>query len=207
MLTELVDVTFPTTCLACGEWPKPLCNVCVPEFGVHADADGLLYAAQLEERLSSILAAIKDKNRVALMRPLAMGLKPVLTSAIERFSPTVIVCPPSSRRNFRKRGFNPALRLFKAANPSSLQVSDRMLRMRSQPKDQRGLSQSQRMENLRGVFVARQSEHRVLLVDDVATTGATLLAATEALELSGAQVVGSCVLARRFPKSTHSDSN
>jgi predicted amidophosphoribosyltransferase len=79
--------------------------------------------------------------------------------------------------------------------------------MRSQPKDQRGLSQSQRMENLRGVFVARQSEHRVLLVDDVATTGATLLAATEALELSGAQVVGSCVLARRFPKSTHSDSN
>jgi len=79
--------------------------------------------------------------------------------------------------------------------------------MRNQRRDQRGLSQVQRMENLHEVFVARQSEHRILLVDDVATTGATLLAARNALELSGAKVVGSCVLARRFPNSTHSDSN
>ncbi len=206
MLTELVDVTFPPSCLGCGKWPKPLCDECVPEFGVNADSDGLLYAAPLEEKLSSILGAIKDKNRIALIQPLAMGLRPVLTFAIEQFAPTVIACPPSSRRNFRKRGFNPALRLFKAANCSALQVSDRMLKMRNQPRDQRGLGQAQRLENLHGVFIARQSEHRVLLVDDVATTGATLKAATEALELSGAKVVGSCVLARRFPNSTHSES-
>ena len=207
MIAELVDIAFPSTCLACGERPRPLCEGCLPEFGVHSEGEGLIFAAELDERLSNILSALKDKNRVALIRPLASGLRPALLGAIEKFSPTIIACPPSSRHNFRKRGFNPALKLFQTANPTSLVVSDRLLRLRNQPKDQRLLDRLERRKNLEGVFVARKNQHRVLLVDDVATTGSTLAAATKALEMSGAIVVGSCVLARRFSFSSHSDWN
>jgi ComF family protein len=207
MIAELVDIAFPSACLACGERPKPLCEGCLPEFGVHSQGHGLIFAAELDERLSNILSALKDKNRVALIRPLASGLRPALSHAIDKFSPTVIACPPSSRGNFLKRGFNPALKLFQSANPSSLVVSDKILRLQNQPKDQRRLDRLERRKNLEGVFAARRNQHRVLLVDDVTTTGSTLLAATVALEAAGAKVVGSCVLARRFSFSSHGDGN
>ena len=205
MISELLDVAFPSTCLACGEKPKPLCEGCVPEFGINSDANDLHFAAELGEELSNILSALKDKNRIALVRPLAIGLRPVLEHAIRQCSPTIIACPPSSRRNFRKRGFNPAHRLFREANPSQLPVTDRLLRMTFQPRDQRGLDRQERNSNLQGLFSARATSHRVLLVDDVSTTGATLAAAREAFEAAGANVVGSCVLARRYPISSHSN--
>lgn len=207
MIPELVDIAFPSICLACGRKPKPLCEECIPEFGIHTESEASIFAAELGEELSSILSAFKDKNRVALTRPLAIGLRPALLAAVELLSPTIIVCPPSSRRNFRKRGFNPALRLFQAANTTSLSVTDRLLRLKFQPRDQRGLDRFERSSNLQDAFVARPTKHRVLLADDVSTTGATLAAATRALEAAGANVVGSCVLARRFPFSSHSESN
>lgn len=207
MIADLVDLVFPSICLACGRKPKPLCEECIPEFGIHADSETLIYAAELSDELSIILSALKDKNRVALTQPLAIGLRPALLAAVELFSPTVIVCPPSSRGNYRKRGFNPALRLFRAANTTSLRVTERLLRLKFEPRDQRGLGRSERTTNLQDAFQASPSKHRVLLADDVSTTGATLKAAARALELTGAQVVGSCVLARRFPISSHSDWN
>jgi ComF family protein len=207
MIEELVEVIFPSSCLACGKRPNPLCESCIPEFGVYPEGDRLVFAAELEEDLTTILSALKDKNRVALIRPLANGLRPALVFAIEKFTPTLIVCPPTSKRNFRKRGFNPALQLFRAANSSSLEVTDKLLKLRSQPRDQRGLDHQQRKENLEGAFIARPNQHRVLLVDDVLTTGATLAAAAKALEISGAIVVGSCVLARRFSISSHNHGN
>ena len=207
MIPELVDIAFPSICLACGRKPKPLCEECIPAFGIHTESEASIFAAELDEELSSILSDFKDKNRVALTRPLALGLRPAFLAAVELLSPTIIVCPPSSRRNFRKRGFNPALRLFQAANTTPLSVTDRLLRLKFQPRDQRWLDRFERSTNLQDAFVARPTKHRVLLADDVSTTGATLAAATRALEAAGANVVGSCVLARRFPVSSHSERN
>ena len=207
MIPELVDIAFPSICLACGRKPKPLCEECIPAFGIHTESEASIFAAELDEELSSILSDFKDKNRVALTRPLALGLRPAFLAAVELLSPTIIVCPPSSRRNFRKRGFNPALRLFQAANTTPLSVTDRLLRLKFQPRDQRGLDRFERSTNLQDAFVASPTKHRVLLADYVSTTGATLAAATRALEAAGANVVGSCVLARRFPVSSHSERN
>jgi predicted amidophosphoribosyltransferase len=55
-----------------------------------------------------------------------------------------------------------------------------------------------RLVNTSRAFQAKPGRGRVLLVDDVATTGATLLEMRRALEAAGYQVVASCVLARRF---------
>jgi predicted amidophosphoribosyltransferase len=202
MLTDLIDIVFPSLCLACGERPKPLCEKCVPEFGVHHDGPSLIYAAPLTDDLSQIMIALKDKNRVALLKPLSLGLRGALDAAVKRFDPTLLVCPPASRKSMRKRGFNPALRLFQMAG-SQIPVTAGALSHSFQPRDQRGLDQLERRENVANLFRAKKISARVLLVDDVMTTGATLASAKSALEQAGAEVVGSCVLARRFQIPAH----
>ncbi len=207
MKNDLLDIIFPATCLVCGAKPKPLCPECIPEFGVHRLGPDLFFASELDTDLLTLLSAIKDRNRTALLRPLAIALSPTLRAAVNQLKPDILICPPSSKKNFRRRGFNPALTLFQLANKSGLAVTDRSLRLNFQASDQRQLGYFERQQNVTELYRATMSGRRVLLVDDVMTTGATLDAAGRALEKSGNEVVGCCVLARRFPKSAHEQLN
>jgi predicted amidophosphoribosyltransferase len=65
---------------------------------------------------------------------------------------------------------------------------------------QAGLTEAERRKNLKGSFVVRRpgelARKRILLVDDVFTTGATLRAAAEALKKAGVERVIALTLAR-----------
>ncbi|HTD52306.1 MAG TPA: double zinc ribbon domain-containing protein [Thermoanaerobaculia bacterium] len=66
-----------------------------------------------------------------------------------------------------------------------------------QTRRQSGLPLAQRAENVRGAFGARQgSPARILLIDDVATSGATARACARALRRSGAETVDVWCFAR-----------
>jgi predicted amidophosphoribosyltransferase len=198
MLDNLIDITFPANCLACGKKPKPICDDCIPVFASPGQDGTLYFASVLDQGLGAMLSALKDKNRTALLPALSRLLRPCLDAAITELRPDLLVCPPSAKAQYRKRGFNPSLEIFRGASPANLRVTDRLLMFQRQPKDQRGLSKGDREKNMRDLFLVRPTKARVLLVDDVLTTGATLAAATKALESSGASVLGSCVLARRL---------
>ena len=167
-------------------------------FAVSQDSDNTFYAIGLDESMGKLFRALKDNNRTALLGIFASGLRPSLEVAIDRCEPTLLVCPPSSRKNFRKRGLNPAFELLKRAAPPNMRTTQRALSHLRQPRDQRELDQAERAQNLEGLYRVNIKEERVLLVDDVKTTGATLHSATQALEEAGVEVVGSCVLAKRI---------
>lgn len=207
MLEDLIDIIFPASCLACGEKPKPICERCIPVFGAPVTEGNLYFASELNLELGAVLSALKDKNRTALLPVLARGLQPCLQLAIAELQPELLVCPPSSKAQYRKRGFNPALEIFSRANRSGLAITDRLLKFDRQPKDQRGLSKSERHLNTQNLFIAQRIGARVMLVDDVLTTGSTLMAATVALQQAGAKIVGSCVLARRLELFGHENEN
>lgn len=113
----------------------------------------------------------------------------------------LVVPVPLHPRRLRRRGFNQAALLLGRA-PRSLRakVSTSSLRRIADTPHQAGLGRRERLEALAGAFGAAPSPGlagaRVLLVDDVATTTATLRAASAALLAGGARSVEALCLAR-----------
>jgi predicted amidophosphoribosyltransferase len=117
---------------------------------------------------------------------------PLLTAAAPAYAGRIdaVVPVPLYPRKLRQRGWNPAALLARplaAALGVSLQTS--WLRRVRDTAVQAGLSRDARIHNMRGAFRARPvAPSRVLLVDDVRTTGATLLEAASCLEARGHDV-------------------
>lgn len=112
----------------------------------------------------------------------------------------VIVAMPMHWRKRWERGFNQAELL---AKPVAKRYGTKLatnLRRKRHTKAQAGLTEAQRLANAKGSFLIRRPEEingkRVLLVDDVFTTGATLRAAAAALKKAGAVHVSALTLAR-----------
>ena len=111
-----------------------------------------------------------------------------------------LVAIPSRRTAVRQRGFDHLQRIARFASSWLELPLLPALRYAHRTIDQRLLGTEQRMENLRGSFAlddgADVRGKRVILVDDVLTTGATTSAATEALLAGGAAEVRVAVVAR-----------
>lgn len=114
-----------------------------------------------------------------------------------------IVPVPLAADRLAERGFNQAWEMARRLpiKPGQTLLPDALVRLRAGPLQHR-LNRAQRLGNLAGVMVVHPlrthliAGRRVLLVDDVSTTGATLQAAGLALRQAGAQEVSALVLAR-----------
>lgn len=112
----------------------------------------------------------------------------------------VMIAMPMHWRKRWERGFNQAELLARpVAKRFGMKLSDN-LRRRRYTKSQAGLSEVQRKENLKNSFTIKRPQQiagkRVLLIDDVFTTGETLRTAAAALKSAGAAHVSALTLAR-----------
>jgi ComF family protein len=130
-------------------------------------------------------------------------LAALIYRAIERrpLRADLLVPVPLSDARRRERGYNQAeLIAIALADQTGLAVGACALRRIRETRPQVGLTADQRRTNVAGAFAC--SEHDavmgkfVLLVDDVATTGATLRACAEPLKAAGARRVLGVVVAR-----------
>jgi len=135
------------------------------------------------------------------MKPLSRTLAANLLSALPRDQRFDVVVPmPLHWRRRWRRGFNQAeLLARRTARSCGLPVTNAVRRIRS-TATQAGLSNAKRRENVAGAFRLRNRRgiqgRRVLLIDDVMTTGATASACALALKRGGASSVTLLALAR-----------
>lgn len=161
-----------------------------------------LRAAVIYQDLASrLVASLKYSDRTDLVPLMAGWMARAGTELIDD-AEVVVPVPLHSGRLFRRR-FNQSAELARAiARRRGLEFAPTSLvRVRS-TRSQVGLGPEERRTNVRGAFQVRPDRdgsvrgRRVLLVDDVFTTGATVSAATRALKRAGARDVDVLVFAR-----------
>jgi ComF family protein len=125
-------------------------------------------------------------------RALGPSLAARLVQVASAYAGTVdAVTPmPLHPRKLRERGWNPSALLARpVARALGVPMRGLLIRQRA-TRDQAGLSRRARSSNVLGAFRARAAApRRVLLIDDVRTTGATLAEAAATLQAQGHSVV------------------
>jgi ComF family protein len=155
--------------------------------------------------LREIIHALKYQRRTSLARPLAALLLERCGLALA--GAEAIVPVPLHRSRYRQRGFNQAELIARALPLRCANVLERVRATRSQTD----LPADERRENVRGAFAVKGGQSRCsswfseksvtvplfpVLLDDVATTGATLSECARALKAAGAREVRAVTVAR-----------
>lgn len=146
------------------------------------------------------IAEFKFRGDAGRAAPLATLLRsaPWVEPALD--SADILLPMPLAPVRLRERGFNQAHEIARRLAPRK---TDATLLLRTRETTaQSGLTRAERLRNLRGAFAleplraAAVRDRRVVLVDDVMTSGASLFAAAQVLRVAGASHVTAIVLAR-----------
>jgi predicted amidophosphoribosyltransferase len=180
-------------CARCGAptaWPVARCNECAGRRLAFASARS---AVAYDTGAKALVSAWKERG----LRGLASDAGTVVAEVVPRPRAYTITFVPPDADRLLERGYHPAEALARAlATHWELPVVGLLERTRPAPP-QRGLGLAQRRANVRGAFRARgRAPTRVVLVDDVYTSGATAAAAASALRRAGSRHVDVITFAR-----------
>jgi ComF family protein len=166
-----------------------LCGLCIKGEHIFDFArSALLFTRTLRE----IIHHLKYSDRVSLAKPLGDILKQCLDR--EAFTGNLVIPVPLHRSRERERGFNQAELI---AAQLGLPVATRILKRRKNTPSQTGLSRNERKRNLASAFeVMSEVKGRIIVVDDVYTTGSTMNEIARTLKRSGAEHVEVLTVAR-----------
>ena len=207
-LVSLLDAFVPTWCISCKAVGSLYCSKCrstlkLDEHQVtRAEFTGWS-AFVLDPEVANLILAFKDRGRTALAPYLARKLLGPLSNFNR--AGVQLAALPTSRSALARRGFDAGAFLVRAlARESGLPVSNSLLSLERQPADQRSLAAGQRAANLFESMSAKPGGGRILIVDDIVTTGASLLEARRALVAAGFEVAGFVTVAETLlQKSTN----
>lgn len=177
-------------CPRCGRLFTPCrpCDCSLESFPLQ----GLFALSWYEGAWRRMLHRFKFEGRRSLARPLGIWLG-ALVAAQTGWAPDLVVPVPLHRRRLAERGYNQAL-LLARFTAQALHIPLQPLLVKTKAAlPQSGLSYRRRKENIRGAFAcsrALPAGKKVLLVDDIYSTGATMQEAAGALLEQGLIVYG-----------------
>jgi ComF family protein len=204
-----------TLCPACVTrfaQPTPRCESCalpVPEGVPRCGAclrdppplDGCLVATHYGWPWTRCIAQFKFQRDPGLAAPLAAQLATAPGVAQALAAADWVLPVPLSPQRLAERGYNPAQLLAQRLTRTRRVRADLLLRTRHTPP-QHGLPRAERLKNVRGAYAVDPLNapllqgRRVVLVDDVMTTGASLREAAQALRAAGAAHITGMAFAR-----------
>ena len=213
---RFLDAAFPAACAGCGVEGAPLCSNCLPALSSrHGTPPGvplglpssvplpllqLEWCAPYAGVARSAIHALKYAGERRLAVPLGAAIAARWAEA--GAGGQVLVPVPIHAERLRRRGYDQAVLLAEAAGAGLRLPAVTALARARHTRPQFELGRERRAENVADAFRvldayrAAVSGRWIVLIDDVATTGATLVACANALLAGGASGVSACTVAR-----------
>ena len=199
-----IDLLLPARCAVCGAEGTFLCRAClgaIPELPADAQTPDVRSVWAMEDVARSLVHQLKYGGLRALAPPLGTEL----AGLVRRWEIEIdaVTHVPLHRSRLRRRGYDQARALAEAAAEElGLPFVAALERTGAGSSQVETGSRRQRMHNVQHAFHATAplevAGMRILLVDDVTTTGATLASAGEALRGAGAKQVFSVTVTREL---------
>ncbi|QQG52171.1 MAG: ComF family protein [Candidatus Falkowbacteria bacterium] len=208
----ILNLLFPVICVGCRrETPNSayLCARCFKKLKFYGKTTGL--NLKFVDELN-VAGDYDNRPLAGLIKLLKFNAVPEAGTALVAWltlfwqgpaalkPPNLLVIPiPLAARRRQRRGFNQAEIIARGlANNFDYEISLELIKIKN-TRAQSGLNAKGRSSNLTGAFKwqgPRPIKRDILLIDDIATTGATLEAAAETLKLAGAQKIIALVAAK-----------
>ena len=209
----LISFFFPASCPVCGnELPAEgmpwICVACRGELAKPMDGDMgdfrktcdefplVTYYTRFgyDEMAGEVVRQVKYRERRALLDLIVPSVAELAEALMERYNLDMLLPVPLHPRKERERGFNQsALIAETVAARSGLRCQVRALERSRYTRQQTRLKGGKRLANVSGAFAVRDAAavagKRILLLDDVITTGATAAHCVYALWPAGAEMV------------------
>lgn len=187
-------MVFVSRCSSCDQPAAGLCRACrtqliaPPLIDLAPDLDHVHGVFAYEDAGARLVRMLKFRNRRRALEPLVQALASTLPAGFDTIVPV-----PASPAHRRARGYDiPELLARRLAR--QIDVPVRQVLRRTDRGAQHVRTREQRLRS-DGFVAVRSVADTVLLVDDVATTGATARSCARALRAAGAGTVELCVLA------------
>jgi predicted amidophosphoribosyltransferase len=189
-ILDALALLLPVDCAGCGTADRAVCVACLATLdGPPIESrtpEGLLVRSAMPYHgtARALILALKEHDRTDVASPLAQRLAPLLPAALP------LVAVPPSLEAWRRRGYDPVRLLVR-------RPTLRVLRVARATEVQKSLSVDERAANRTGFLRATRSLAglRVVIVDDVVTTGATVDEAVRAIQSAGGEVDHAVTLA------------
>ncbi len=192
----------------CGKCGRP----CLPERGVCGRCK-LPFALSRVRAVGvygapfvGLIHALKYEKKTALVPVLGRALALLLAQDTELRAADAVCAVPLHPARLRERGYNQAFLLAQEVSRlSGMELIDPLVRRKNTPSQTEMRSEKERLDNVGDAFGLRAgievAGRRLVLVDDVMTTGATISAAGTVLLEAGAREVMGLVLAAGIAKT------
>ncbi len=204
----ILETIFPPQCCHCKSLGSLLCNDCYQrlEFIPRAfqpDAepplDSISVACTYKGGAKSLIKALKLKRVIGIADTLGWLLHH--TCAIPEVD--YIVAAPANPKNHAQRGFDPAFEIARALSRQNKTPQLSLLYRTDATAEQKQLNREERMKNLTNTLVCIRGptpieQKSVVLVDDVVTSGATMIECARVLKNAGIKTVHGLAVAHGY---------
>ena len=202
----LVNLMFPNSCLHCGQGKLILCPKClnsipyltwqIPINFPDHNLDWQQSACSFEKPISTLIHALKYEG----IQEISSLLAAIVYKSVSFPPIDLITAVPLHFHRQRNRGFNQSALIGKQLSQFlKVPYKEILVRARDTPKQAQQATKEDRAKNILGAFSCQykfRQPLKIMVVDDVLTTGATTTEAAKALKQNGASWVGVVTVAR-----------
>ena len=209
MLDIIKDIFFPPTCVICGKvgrwWICPKCKIHLkPElkfFRIKRKKNRILFVSFYEGRLRKLLLQFKfqEKSYIGNFFAEVISRNKKFTGYLKEYDYMIPV--PMYKENEKERGYNQAELITKEISRriGIKYTNGCLIKIKPNQKQSR-LNETQRIEHVQGVYEVQNGDiiknKKILLVDDIYTTGSTVRACIRELRKANPKQIDILVMAK-----------